>query len=170
MKTAVVFYSRTHATEQVATLVAQQAGADLLQIKSKLFSAGARGYLQALWHTLQPRPETLEMAKWNLQKYDLVFIGSPVWRSHVSAPIREFFARESQNLRQVAFFVTYGGSGADTVLQKMASLSGQTPVATFAIKDSEIAGKGLDGKIAKFVGTFQPDIRPSPAKPLLLEL
>lgn len=41
-----------------------------------------------------------------LQDYDLVLFGTPVWAGHVSSPVRACLDAQRNSLRRVAFFCT----------------------------------------------------------------
>jgi multimeric flavodoxin WrbA len=71
-------------------------------------------------------------------QYDLVVLGTPVWASAMSSPLRTYITQNQGKFKRVAFFVTFGGSGVDPTLQGIAELCGQRPVATQAFQTTAV--------------------------------
>lgn len=140
----VVYFSRSGFTSAVAKRVARDCDADLLSIKTATRRRGARGYLRssveaALHMSAAIRSTTLRGS------YELVVIGTPVWFWNMSSPVRAFIKLHRSAFKRLAFFCTYGGSGAAKVLGDMEALCGIQPVATLAMRDEEIQkGMGSD--------------------------
>lgn len=150
LKIAIVYYSRTKTTQKIAQILARKVKADLFEIKSNLYPLGLRGYLRALKHAFQKDAEPLEVHKWNLNQYDLIIIGTPVWASHISAPVRSFLLSYSRKIRNAAFFTTCSGSGGDKVIQRMSEISRLTPIANLVFTARDISPPRLEQKIAGF--------------------
>ena len=70
--------------------------------------------------------------------YDVVVLGTPVWAGNISSPLRSYVAAHKAELRQVAFFCTQGGSGAEKVFPDLQELCGRAPLATLAVSDRDI--------------------------------
>ena len=89
-KTLVLFYSYEGSTRKIAELIASSIDADIEEIKpvkemkSKGFAKYVWGGRQAAMRT-QPKLEPLNV---NLDDYDTIFLGSPVWAFTYSPPIR----------------------------------------------------------------------------------
>jgi len=67
--------------------------------------------------------------------YDLVIVGTPVWASNVSTPVRTYLSQNRGLLPRVAFFCTMGGRGSERALRKMEEISGARPVARLALRE-----------------------------------
>lgn len=166
MKTAVVYFTRTRSTEKIAQLVAQDLNADLLQVRSDRYPTGLRGYLRALNDAFRQETVPIHTGDWNMADYDLVVIGTPVWASHIAAPIRSFLLANASKIRHAAFFATCGGTGADEVLKRMAAIQKSDPVATLALTAKDLSRPTLRQKITLFtdrIRHLQNFSQPSPA-------
>jgi flavodoxin len=148
-KVLVAYYSRSGYTSAVAKRVARECNAELLSIKDARGRRGLRGYLRSSLEAALHMKASIRSTVLR-GNYDLVVIGTPVWFWNISSPVRAFIALHRPEFKRLAFFCTYGGSGAAKVLGDMEALCGIHPVATLALRDEEIA-RGLDGdKLADF--------------------
>ncbi len=97
-KFLVVYYSRTGHTEQVAKALAERLGADLEPIREKRSRLGFMEYWRSGRESLFGILPTIEPSQHDPAGYDLVILGSPVWASQPSTPMRAYLAA---NKRQV---------------------------------------------------------------------
>ena len=123
MKTAVVYYSMGGNTQSVAEEIAKSTGADLIRIEPvKAFPD--KGFKKFLWGgksaVMKERPELVPY-DFDAEKYDEVVIGTPVWASSFTPPIRSFVAENAEALRskKLAVFVCFSGGGADKAIEKL---------------------------------------------------
>ena len=151
-KYLVVYYTRTGHTEQVAKAVAEQLGADLEPIREATNRQGAWNYWRAGFESLLGKlPEIKPLAK-DPADYDVVILGSPVWSSRPSTPMRAFLAANRQKLKTIACFCTLGGMGANKTLARMAEAAGKSPVATFFATEPELKSGAWRAGAEKFAG------------------
>ena len=109
-------------TKSVAEKIAGKLGADLVEISpvKEYPSEGARKFI---WGGMKAVMGT----KPKLQPYsfdgscDRVIIGTPVWASNISPPIRSFIHENREKLtgKDISAFVCYAGGGADKALEKL---------------------------------------------------
>lgn len=80
------------------------------------------------------KPE-LEPYNVDLESYDLVVLGFPVWASNVTPPIRTFVEdnREGLRAKAVAAFACQSGNGGEKALNKLKKLLGVGELAAEAI-------------------------------------
>jgi flavodoxin len=167
MKTAVVYFSRTHTTEMLANTIAQQLNADVLEVKSTLYPYGFWGYLRAMRDAMSEKNQFIKTGDWMLNKYDLVVIGTPVWGHQMSAPIRSFLYQNRKSIKALAFFATCSSSGAEKAMAKMAALAEATPVATLKITAAELASGAAEKKVSGFVKNILNETQNLTFKPAL---
>jgi len=136
--TLIVYFSRTGYTRRVAEEIARATGADCEAIGERSRRNGFFGYWRSAHEALRGTAIEVEPGALNPRDYALVVLGTPVWASNVSSPMRAYIARHRRDFARVALFCTQGGSGADRVLARMAALCDQAPVATASFNDSEI--------------------------------
>jgi flavodoxin len=153
-RTLVVYFSRTGYTRKIAEEIAGRCGADVEAIEDVRARAGIFGYLRSAREAYKKRLIELRPAAKNPSDYDLVILGTPVWASNVSSPMRAYLTAHRGELKRVAAFCTQGGSGAEKVLSDMAELCGRKPVASLALNDGEIKRRGHTEKLDQFLGTL----------------
>jgi len=153
-KILVVYYSRTGTTRTLASALAKMLGADLEEICDCSNREGPRGYLKSLLDAIRKRPADIVPAGLDVTAYDLVLIGSPVWASSVSAPVRSYLLENRAWLPHVAFFCSFGGRGADKALREMGQIVGRPAVAECKVTASE-AHHGANAALAVFVSRLK---------------
>ncbi len=142
-KVLVVFYSRSGTTRRAAETLARQLHADIEEIHDTHDREGLPGILRSAIEGLLGLPTQLEGVRRNPSKYDLVVIGTPIWISSLSSPVRTYLMQEKGHLKQVAFFTTQRGPRSQRVFEQMASLAGVRPLGTLALKEVHVR-QGLD--------------------------
>jgi flavodoxin len=151
MKTLVAYFSRTGTTKKVAEMIAEKMGADVEEIKDIIDRSGVKGYLKSGRDAMKKRLTKLEPLQNNLAEYDLVIIGTPIWGWNMSVPIRTFVTEQKNNLKQVAFFCTMGGSGDEKAFSEMAEILEKKPLWTLALKTKDVATGNFSDKVNEFV-------------------
>lgn len=137
MRTLVLYYSWTGETERAATQLAQAIGADLEALTEMKPRRGIFGALRASWESLTGRCPELTPLKVAPKNYDLLVLGTPVWASRVSSPMRAFLTEQKGRFKHTATFCTQMGSGGEKVLEQMERLIGAPPVAAVVLSQDE---------------------------------
>lgn len=174
-KVLVVQYSRTGTTRKLAEAIVAATGWDLEDIVDTRDRSGILGFLRSGFEAMLGRQTRLRPAQKDPRDYDLVVIGSPVWDKTVSVPVHTYLAEHAQDLRRVAFFVTFGGDGSAPTFDQMARLAGQAPLSRMAVTQAQLqAGEHL-GAVALFVDELRVqlatsvfDLPPPPRKLAML--
>ncbi len=151
----VVHYSRTGRTRRIAEALAEALGADVEPIRDPADRRGVAGYLRSGLESLLAASGPIERPAHDPGRYDLVVVGTPVWATGVSTPVRTWLWRERDRISRVAFFLTHGGLGASRVFGQMTELAGKTAVATLALREGEIARGRHEEKVAAFAAEVQ---------------
>lgn len=123
----VAYFSWSGTTERVAKTIAEQTGADLFRIEtaepypshySDCADLAQRELEQGVHPALKGKVE-------NMDCYDLVFIGCPVWWGSAPMAIHTFLSDSGYNLKgkTVVPFCTYGGSSAGDTLTTIVKLT-----------------------------------------------
>lgn len=107
MKALVLYYSFEGHTRQIAEVIAQAINADLEAIKP-VHELRSHGFSKYIWGGRQAvmgkKPE-LQALTSNVQDYDVLFIGTPVWAFTYSPPIRTLIHSDLLKDMKVVFFV-----------------------------------------------------------------
>lgn len=123
-KTLVAYFSLTGNTEKAAKIVAEETNADLFKIETvtpypseyKAQTELAKKELsEGVLRPIKGLPE-------NIDEYDIVFVGSPVWWGTMATPVHTFLSSADLNGKTVIPFVTHGGGGADRSFSDTAKL------------------------------------------------
>lgn len=109
-KKLVIYYSLFENTEYVANLISENTGADLLKIETvaEIPKKGLAMFLElGRFLLFRKMPEIKEISV-NLDEYDTIFIGTPVWAGNMAAPLKTFFSKYKFDGKKVAVFCTAG--------------------------------------------------------------
>ena len=119
MKTAIVYYSMHGNVRYVSEKVAKELGADLIELVP-VKAYPDKGAMQFIWGgsavTFKKKPE-LEPYTFNTSDYDLVIIGTPVWASNFTPPLRTFFENNDLTGKKIAVIATSAGGDSSKCLE-----------------------------------------------------
>jgi len=151
LKALVVYYSRTGSTAKLARDIAARMGCDIDPIVDTVKRTGIIGWLKSGRGAMRKGLTRLEPPKLDPAQYDLVIVGTPVWATSVSVPVRTYLQENKGKIGRVAFFLTAGGENVGPVLADMEAVCGKKPVATLGVRMQDVK-KGRHGeKVARFV-------------------
>jgi hypothetical protein len=80
--------------------------------------AGITGYLSAGRDASTKKLTDIDEVKFDPASYDLVIVGTPVWASTLSAPVRTYLTKLKERFNRIAFYCTCGG-GKGTAFEEM---------------------------------------------------
>ena len=122
MKTAIVYYSMSENTKYVADKIAEKIEADIIQIKPvKAYpDEGAKKFIWGGKSVVMGEKPILQPYEFSVEKYDRIILGTPVWASNFTPPVRTFI-KENPDIRgkKIAVFTCFSGGGADKAIKKM---------------------------------------------------
>jgi flavodoxin len=131
MKSLVIYYSLDGNTKLLSETIASKIGAETIAIKPKN-DIKSKGFMKYFWGgrqvIMKEEPE-LESLDKDLNSYDLIIIGTPVWAGTYVPAIRSFLSTKPLAGKRVACFCSHGGGPGKTLANLESSLS-----------DSQIAG------------------------------
>lgn len=136
MTDLVVYYTRTNKTQEVAETIADMKDAQLLEIHDKTNRSGALGYIGGAISAIRDSSTPIEYDIKDLSKYDIVYLGTPVWASKPAPAIREYIEQNDFSGVNVITFVTMMKSGEKPALEIMNNMikkQGGNVIKSFAI-------------------------------------
>lgn len=149
-----IYYSRTGFTKKVAEELVAKWKCNVEVIEDVKSRGGIFGYMRSGYEALhQKLPDIMPIQK-DPSQYKLVVIGTPVWAGNIPSPVRTYLTKYRNKFKRIAFFCTYGGSGADKVFNDMAQLCVNKPIATMAITDNEIKKEEYKEKIHEYTNAI----------------
>ena len=115
MRTLVIYYTLTGNTKEVAEAVAQELGAEIEEIITTKEIIKKEGFGKYFWGgkmvIMKEMPEILPIKK-DVNEYDLIVFGTPVWAGNFAPPLLTFFEKYKISNKNVAVFCTHeGGQG-----------------------------------------------------------
>ena len=144
------YYSRTGNTERVAEEIATACHATVEKLQETRWRSGFLAYLRSGREAWKKIAAPIQPTKEDPTHFDVVALGTPVWAGHLASPMRTYVEAHARKSRQVAFFCTQGGAGADKVFRDMAALCGTEPVATLVVTEKELKTGAYRDRLALF--------------------
>lgn len=138
MRIAVVYYSLSGTTRNLAERTAAALGADLVEIHAPRYRRGFLGFFHAGFDSWRNRLPAIEVAGDGPERYDFVLLASPIWASRAATPMRAYLAGNAGRFKRAAFVLSFGGSGAQRALDEMAALAGVAPELALLLREKDI--------------------------------
>ena len=137
MKILVVFYSFEGNTKLIAQNIAEETGADILELKPKK-EIEKRGFMKYVWggKAVMTKSEP-ELRPFDIVpgRYDVLFIGTPVWAWSYAPALNTFFSNYRISGKKIGLFCCYAG-GKGGIFDKMKkALEGNLIAGKIAFKD-----------------------------------
>lgn len=120
-KALVVYYSQTSNTKAVAQELSTRLGADIEEIVAVNpydgdFNATIQRCIEEREQGITPEIQPL---KADLSKYDVVFIGYPVWFGTYAPPVITFLQQTDLSGKKIVPFCTFGSGGLESSVNDM---------------------------------------------------
>lgn len=117
----VLYCSRTSNTESVAQRIGTTLGCDLIEVEP---GTPYDTDYNAMLERSQQEQAAIETGNFppvktsveSFEEYDIIFIGYPIWYSHMATPMQTFLHEHAAKLagKRIALFATSGSSGIST--------------------------------------------------------
>lgn len=127
MKTLIVYYSRSNTTKTVAEYLQSQLNADIEEITTSVNYNGAMGYAKGIKDSFQEKIIPIDSYKYNVEDYDRVIIGTPVWTSKLANPILTYLKENKSKLSNVDLFIVAKSNGFDKVKEHFTKVTNINP-------------------------------------------
>jgi menaquinone-dependent protoporphyrinogen IX oxidase len=150
LKHLVVYYSRTGTTKKVALAICSHLQADCEALIDTKKRTGVLGYLRAGRDARAKALTTLHEPQYSPHDYDVVILGTPVWRNTVSTPVRTYISRYNAQFKYVAFFTTQRSEKRD-VLQELRELCDQIPLALLTLRADAVKQNAFQDELTSFI-------------------
>lgn len=159
MKTAIIYYSMSGNTKYVADKIADgikiSGEVDIIRIEPKKVypDKGAKKFFWGGKSAVMGETPALQPYEFNIEEYDRIIFGTPVWASTFVHPLRTFI-NENQAVKdkKIAVFTCFSGGGADKAIDKMKKYIGigKFEAELILIDSRDNAKEENDEKIAEF--------------------
>ena len=120
MKAVVIYYSLDGNTRFMAEAISKQLNADIIELKTVGEKKRDRALkmLQGSWNVIFKNMPEINDFDSGIDKYELIFIGTPVWVGNYVPAFRTFFSRVKLKGKKIALFCCHRG-GKGNVFNKM---------------------------------------------------
>jgi len=132
MKTLIIYYSFEGNVKLLSETMANEIKADVLELhpKQELQSTGFMKYLWGGRQVIMKEEPELEPINTNLDDYELLVIGTPVWAGSYTPAIRSFLSNNSIINKKVALFCSHEGGLGKTLNNLKNKLSSNQIIST----------------------------------------
>jgi flavodoxin len=153
MKALIAYYSRSGTTKKAAETLAAILKCDVEELADRKGSKsrkGLFGWLRCGKEAMKRMLPPIERAKKNPADYGLVIIGTPIWASNMSSPVRTYLSENKGRMEKAAFFCTMGGESTGKTFVEMEEACSKKPVACLGLRKAGVK-KGIHSqKIKEF--------------------
>ncbi len=151
-KVIVVYFSRTGKTKAIAREISNKLGCAIEEIKTPVSYSGFLGYqMAAIQATFGMTPEIKSLQS-NLNDFDLVILGGPVWAGGICGPLRSFIQNYKKDFKNVAFIATQrGNSGRLRIFDKLKVSTGRPPLAALSVTERDFKSGLYRNNISAFL-------------------
>lgn len=121
MSTLVVYFSYDGNTKFIAETVAETISANIMELKiNKKYPA--EGFQKYFWGgksvIFGEKPKLINEPV-DLNQYDTIIIGTPVWAGSFTPPVKSFISQFKIRGKRIALFASHGGGGAKKCFAKL---------------------------------------------------
>ena len=143
MKTIILYYSRTRRTAKVAKTLAEELGADSIEITDVKERKGLINYVKSSIDAFRNNKTNIKPEEFDLTGYDLVYIGTPTWGGKPTPAIITMINKCDLKDKDVILFTTMGRSGKNTINWMKEKIEGKGGIIVdfFTLKTSKITNK-----------------------------
>ncbi|MFU8796846.1 MAG: flavodoxin family protein [Dehalococcoidia bacterium] len=151
MKSLVVFYSLTGKTRLAAQAIGESLDAEIAEIEeAQARRTGFPVYLAGGFAAIMNKGSKIKPITVDIDQYDRVFVGSPVWASRPTPAINSFIYGTNLEGRTVIPFVTLGGESSRAPLANMTAKiqkRGGTVPGSFAVTTNQVSDKEIATRV-----------------------
>lgn len=112
-KILIVYYSLQSNTSKIANIIHEVTEGDIFEIKLEKPYNLATSATIGLMHTRNGHTPALKNHVVDIEAYDVIFVGSPIWWYTATPPIMSFLKEYNLENKTVIPFCTHGGNYGD---------------------------------------------------------
>jgi flavodoxin len=152
-KSLILYYSYEGNTEKVATMIKDHLDCDIESIKP-IKEMQSKGFSKYFWGGskvfMHKKPELVTIIS-DIESYDVLLIGTPVWAWTIAPPILSLIGLEPMKNKEVYFFYTHeGGPGRiEEKFQKLLDPSNKL-ISSKGINRSKLKIEEIEKEIAQW--------------------
>lgn len=154
MKKLIIFYSYTGNTRKVAKYMVEKIGVDIEEIKTDIsYSSDYDKVVEDAKAMIREKrtPKIKDIAV-NLDNYDTIILGTPVWWYSMAPAMRSFLSQHNLKGKKIYMFATNGGWLGHTFEDMKELLKGSDLQSTLNIPFDEDRQRISNKKIDEWLG------------------
>ncbi|HRW58643.1 MAG TPA: hypothetical protein P5048_03360 [Chlamydiales bacterium] len=149
MKILIVYYSRTGHVEKVANamekaLTTRGNEVRLIQVKDLQKRQGAIGFIKGGFHAFKEKQTKIECPQIDIQSYDLVFLGTPIWAGKITPAILTFFQKYHRFISNSYWFFNSSGKDISQAIKQVEWISDKKMPSYCHVLDKELKDTSCD--------------------------
>ncbi|WP_198018893.1 flavodoxin [Asinibacterium sp. OR53] len=150
----IIYFSHSNNTKQLAEWIQSKTNAGIIRIEPEVpYPSGYQETIDEM--SRQNKGKILPPFKKvdvNIQDYDTIFFGYPVWDMRLPPVVRTFLRDNDFSGKTILPFNTHAGYGTGKSVSEIKEFAPNAKVAdAFSVRDSNI--KGAKNEVEKWVGT-----------------
>ena len=152
MKQAIIFYSLSGNTRNVAKIIATETGAECMEIQLQKSYSSITAYTKGVIDT----KAGLKLRYKNnvdISEFDRIWIGTPVWAWTFAAPLNTMVDECDFSGKEVIMFSTNGGNNGKTFIKLANKLKGAKIIGEKDFLGSSVLNK--KSEVVKWINTFK---------------
>lgn len=147
---AVIFYSLDGNTRHMAEIIRDEVDGDLIELRPTLKQDDEKA-IKHIWGSTKvtlPEEPTLHSIEEDLDKYDLLYLGTPVWAGGIAPPVKRFLSEREFFRRDFAVFASYSGRTGRVFQEFRKHLAGNELLGELGVREPlERKGPDLEERI-----------------------
>ena len=137
MKSLIVYYSLGGNTKLIAEEIAREIDCDVIQLKLQK-ELPSKGFMKYVWGGKQVvfnEKPALEPFNIDVDNYDLIIMGTPVWAGKFASAFNTFFSEVSLKNKNIVLFCCYAGAEGKTFDSFKRKLEGNKVLGQMGFRD-----------------------------------
>jgi len=163
MKTAVIYYSYNGSCALIAETLKTELNADVFRVET-LDEKKRKGIFLMLWgggQVFKGIKPPLKPLSVDINAYDLIILGTPVWAGSPTPAIASFLSKNSITGKKIALFCCHGGGMGKALDKLKALLSGNTFIGEINfISPAKADSAGVKQKLSEWAKTLNNTNKP----------
>ena len=156
-KILIAYLTRTNNTEKIAEMIQEYTKGDIFKIEVltpypeayRATTDQAKKELESGY--LPPLKSKIE----NLDSYDTIFIGYPIWWGTVPTPMRTFLSENDLSGKTIIPFCTHGGGGAGTSTADLTALAPKSTVVSDGYVTRNAGAGRTQGEVTQWLDSLK---------------
>lgn len=152
MKGIIVYYSKTGNNKKLGEILKEKLNFTSEEIIDKKRREGILGFIVSGYDALFKRLTQIENLKQDIENFEHIIIGTPVWAGNITPAIRTFLVENKDKIKNYSVFsVSVYGEKNIKILNDFENIIGFKPKVFMFIKDDDLKNNKFEDKVNKFI-------------------